>query len=96
MLTGLELMFMGVTQFNYGLFSTPGFIVSPVGKRERLWDEKRRKIINKRRQVEGTKKGKGWKEEGIKKEEGQKGRRNSGVKEERKKKNLLLALNQSG
>ena len=35
MLTGLELMFMGVTQFNYGLFSTPGFIVSTVGKRER-------------------------------------------------------------
>ena len=34
MLTGLELMFMGVTQSNSGLFSTPGFIVSPVGKRE--------------------------------------------------------------
>ena len=26
---------MGVTQSNSGLFSTPGFIVSPVGKRER-------------------------------------------------------------
>ena len=34
MLTGLELMFMGLTQFNSGLFSTPGFLVSPVGKRE--------------------------------------------------------------
>ena len=33
MLTGLELMFMGVTQSNSGLFSTPGFLVSPVGKR---------------------------------------------------------------
>ena len=33
--TGLELMFMGVTRSNSGLFSTPGFIVSPVGKRER-------------------------------------------------------------
>ena len=34
MLTGLELMFMGVTRSNSGLFSTPGFIVSPLGKRE--------------------------------------------------------------
>ena len=34
MLTGLELTFMGVTGSNAGLFSTPGFIVSPVGKRE--------------------------------------------------------------
>ena len=35
MLTGLELMFMGVTRSNSGLFSTPGSVVSPVGKRER-------------------------------------------------------------
>ena len=34
MLTGLELKFMGVTRSNSGLFSTPGFIVSLVGKRE--------------------------------------------------------------
>ena len=34
MLSGLELPFMGVTRSNSGLFSTPGFIVSPVGKRE--------------------------------------------------------------
>ena len=34
MLTGLELTFMGVTRSNSDLFSTPGFIVSPVGKRE--------------------------------------------------------------
>ena len=33
MLTGLELTFMGVTQSNSGLFSTPGFLVSHVGKR---------------------------------------------------------------
>ena len=32
MLTGLELMFMGVTRSNSGLFSTPGILVSPVGK----------------------------------------------------------------
>ena len=35
MLTGLELTFMGVSRSNSGLFSTPGFVVSPVGKRER-------------------------------------------------------------
>ena len=35
MLTGLELTVMGVTRSNSGLFSTPGFVVSPVGKRER-------------------------------------------------------------
>ena len=35
MLTGLEMMFMGVTLLNSGLFSTPGFHISPVGKRER-------------------------------------------------------------
>ena len=35
MLTGLDLTFMGLTQSNSGLFSTPGSIVSPVGKRER-------------------------------------------------------------
>ena len=35
MLTGLELTFMGVTWANSGLFSTPGFLVSPVGKRGR-------------------------------------------------------------
>ena len=32
-LTGLELRFMGVTRSYSGLFSTPGFVVSPVGKR---------------------------------------------------------------
>ena len=41
MLTGLELTFMGVTRSNSGLFSTPGFVVSPVGNRE--WGEKRKK-----------------------------------------------------
>ena len=34
-LTGLELMFMDVTWSNSGLFSTPGFLVSTVGKRGR-------------------------------------------------------------
>ena len=34
-LTGLELMCMGLTGSNSGLFRAPGFIVSPVGKGER-------------------------------------------------------------
>ena len=34
LLTGLELTFMGLTRSNSDLFSAPGFIVSPVGKRE--------------------------------------------------------------
>ena len=42
MLTGLELTFMGVTRSNSGLFSTPGFLVSPVGKRGRGAKKKRR------------------------------------------------------
>ena len=33
MLTDLELMFMGGTRSHSGLFSTPGFLVSHVGKR---------------------------------------------------------------
>ena len=43
MLTGPELTFMVVTQSNSGLFSTPGFVVSPVGKRERGRKEKKKK-----------------------------------------------------
>ena len=53
MLTGLEVTFMGVTQSNSGLFSTPGFLVSPVGKRER--GEERKK---KGRREKGNRKGK--------------------------------------
>ena len=40
MLTGLDLTFMGLTRSNSGLFSTPGFVVSPVGKRERGEEKK--------------------------------------------------------
>ena len=59
MLTGLELMFMGVTRSNSGLFRTPGFVVSPVGKRERGEEKKK-----KGRREKGNRKGK----EGRKKE----------------------------
>ena len=52
MLTGLELTFMGVTRSNSGLFSTPGFIVSLVGKGER------KKKKEKGRKEKGNRKGK--------------------------------------
>ena len=52
-------MFMGLTRSNSGLFRIPGFIVSPVVKRE--GGEKKRK---KRRREKGNRKGK----EGRKKE----------------------------
>ena len=48
MLTGIELMFMGITQSNSGLFSTSGFLVSPVGKRG---------LGGKKKRTEGGKKG---------------------------------------
>ena len=35
MLTGVDLTFMGVTRCNSVLFSTPGFLISPVVKRGR-------------------------------------------------------------
>ena len=54
MLTGLELTFMGVTGSNSGLFSTPGFVVSPVGKRERGEERKKKKG----RREKGNRKGK--------------------------------------
>ena len=34
---------MGVTGSNSGLFSTPGFLVSPVGKREKGWGRRKKK-----------------------------------------------------
>ena len=66
MLTGLELMFMGVTRYNSGLFSTPGFIVSPVGKGERRGGKKEKG--RKEKGVEKERK-EGRKEEGIKKDQ---------------------------
>ena len=50
--TGLELTFMGLTGSNSGLFSTPGFLVSPVGKRGRGAKKK------KGRREKGNRKGK--------------------------------------
>ena len=56
MLTGLELTFMGVTQSNSGLFSTPGFLVSPVGKRGIGGGEKGRREKQNIKGKEGRKK----------------------------------------
>ena len=80
-LTGLELTFMCLTWSNSSLFSTPGFVVSPVGKRERGGErkEKKRKQKNPQnktkmgRREQGNRKGgkEGRREEGIKKDQRQ-------------------------
>ena len=44
---------MGVTRSNSGLFSTPSFVVPPVGKRERGEEKKK-----KRSREKGNRKGK--------------------------------------
>ena len=61
MLTGLELTFMGLTRSNSGVFSTPGFLASPVGKRGMGKKKKRRrdggkKGIEKERKERGRNK----------------------------------------
>ena len=52
---------MGVTPSNSGLFSTPGFVVSLVGKRERREEKKRREGGKKEIEKE-RKEGRGNKE----------------------------------
>ena len=66
MLTGLELTFMCLTRSNSSLFSTPGFLVSPVGKRERGEERKKKKGRKEKGNRKGGKEGRG--EEGIKKD----------------------------
>ena len=61
MLTGLALTFMDVTRSNSSLFSTPGFVVSPVGKRER-GEEKKRREGGKKEIEKERKEGRGNKE----------------------------------
>ena len=55
MLTGLELMFMGVTQSYSGLFSTQGFLVSPVGKRGMGAKKKKKNGRREKRNRKGKK-----------------------------------------
>ena len=57
-LTGLELTFMGLTRSNSSLFNTPGFVVSPVGKRER-GEEKKKKGRREKGNMKG-KEGREW------------------------------------
>ena len=60
MLTGLELTFMCLTRSNSSLFSTPGFVVAPVGKIERGEKEKEKtnKQTNKQTKTKDGKEGK--------------------------------------
>ena len=100
MLTGLELMFMGVTWSNSGLFSTPGFVVLPVGERERRGEKMRRDgrgkgLEKERNEGRRNKKCKGWKEEEIKKERRTERKKEFRGKGGKKKKCLLLPLNLS-
>ena len=62
MLTGLELTYMGVTQSNSSLFSTPGFVVSPVGKRER-GEERGKKREGGKKEIEKEERKEGGKKE---------------------------------
>ena len=64
MLTGLELTFMVLTRSNSGLFRAPGFIVSPVGKRERRGGRREggKKGIEKARK-EGRRNKKDWRKD---------------------------------
>ena len=63
MLTGLELTFMGVTQSNSSLFSTPGFVVSPVGKRERGEERKKKRREGGKKEIEKEERKEGGKKE---------------------------------
>ena len=78
MLTGLELTFMGLTRSNSSLFSTPGFVVSPVGKRERGGERKEKKKTHTHTQNKPKER---W--EGGKKEIGKEERKGGGKNKER-------------
>ena len=77
MLTGLELTFRGLTWSNSSLFSTPGFVVSPVGKRERGGE--RKKKTHKKKHTKKTKTKMGRRGKGNRKG-GKEGRREVGIK----------------
>ena len=75
-LTGLELTFMCLRRSNSSLFSTPGFVVSPVGKRERGGKRKEKKKTHTHTQNKPKQR---W--EGGKKEIGKEERKEGGKKE---------------
>ena len=47
---------MGVTRSNSGLFSTPGFVVSPVGKRQRGEERKKKRREGGKKEIEKERK----------------------------------------
>ena len=63
MLTGLELTFMGLTRSNSSLFSTPGFVVSPVGKRERGEEREKKRREGGKKEIEKEERKEGGKKE---------------------------------
>ena len=67
---------MGVTRSNSSLFSTPGFVVSPVGKRERGGKRKEKEKTHTHTQNKPKQR---W--EGGKKEIGKEERKEGGKKE---------------
>ena len=75
MFSVLELMVMGLSRSISGLFSTPGFVVSPMGERESGGRKKKkvRREKGNRKRKEGRK---GGREEGRK--EGMEGGRKEG------------------
>ena len=54
---------MGVKQSNSGLFSTPGFVVSPVGKRERGEERKKKRWEGGKKEIEKEERKEGGKKE---------------------------------
>ena len=81
-LTGLELTFMCLTRSNSSLFSTPGFVVSPVGKRERGGRKKRKR--KKKKRHTHKKQNKDGKEGTRNKKGGKEGRREEAIKKDRR------------
>ena len=63
MLTGLELTFMGLTRSKSSVFSTPGFVVSPVGKRERGEERKKKRREGGKKEIEKEERKEGGKKE---------------------------------
>ena len=87
-LTGLEVMFMCLTRSNSSLFSPPGFVVSPVGKRERGGERKKKTQKNTKKPTKKipqkkTKTKMGRREKGNRKG-GKEGRREEGIKKDRR------------
>ena len=80
-LTGLEVTFMCLTRSNSSLFSPPGFVVSPVGKRERGGERKTHTHTKSHTHTKTTPKKPKQRWEGGKKELGKEERKEGGKKE---------------